>query len=28
VKSQTMRALDKLRLHPALADFDLAELGG
>jgi RNA polymerase sigma-70 factor (sigma-E family) len=28
VKSQTMRALEKLRLHPSLADLDLAELGG
>ncbi|MET9269061.1 SigE family RNA polymerase sigma factor [Kribbella sp. NPDC003557] len=28
VKSQTMRALDKLRQHPALAGLDLAELGG
>ncbi|MEV5963128.1 SigE family RNA polymerase sigma factor [Kribbella sp. NPDC051952] len=28
VKSQTLRALEKLRLHPALADLDLAGLGG
>ncbi|MEU8227442.1 SigE family RNA polymerase sigma factor [Kribbella sp. NPDC048915] len=28
VKSQTLRALDKLRQHPAFAGLDLAELGG
>jgi len=28
VKSQTLRALDKLRAQPALADLDLAGLGG
>ena len=28
VKSQTMRALEKLRRHPAFAGLDLAELGG
>ncbi|MEU4193582.1 SigE family RNA polymerase sigma factor [Kribbella sp. NPDC026611] len=28
VKSQTLRALEKLRRHPALAGFDLAGLGG
>lgn len=27
VKSQTLRALEKLRTHPALADLDPAELG-
>ncbi len=28
VKSQTLRGLDKLRAHPALADIYVAELGG